>query len=160
MNKGESVIQKNWLINKFAEIRNRILKALSQLTDEQVNWMPGDTGHSVSTLIRHIDGNIKERIHKGICNGTFVRNREDEFKPMYRSKEDLIQTVRSQFQFVIDTITQMSEASFLKSQLVRGRERTNLEILHQCAAHFSEHMGQILYIAKLSLKDDYISTSI
>jgi hypothetical protein len=43
---------------------------------------------------------------------------------------------------------------------VRKRERTNLDMLHQCAAHYSEHMGQILYIAKQILKEKYKSTSI
>ncbi|PFA63359.1 hypothetical protein CN378_18895 [Bacillus sp. AFS015802] len=157
---GESLIQIDWLINKFDELENRMLKAIAQLTDEQVNWRPGNTGHSVATLIRHIDGNIKERIYKGICKGTFIRNREDEFKPLYIPKVDLEKMVIDQFQFVIETINEMSEESLLETQLVRGRERTNLEVLHQCAAHFSEHMGQILYIAKLCLKDEYTSTSI
>ncbi|UTE78660.1 DinB family protein [Rossellomorea sp. KS-H15a] len=148
------------MLNKFDELKNRMLKALAQMTDEQVNWRPGNTGHSVSTLIRHINGNIMERIHKGICNGDYTRNREEEFRPVYVSNADIEQMVMDQFQFVIDTIREMSEESLLETQLVRGRERTNVEILHQCAAHFSEHMGQILYIAKLCLKDEYTSTSI
>lgn len=130
------------------------------MTDEQLNWRPGNAGHSVSTLIRHIDGNIKERIHKGIRQGTYLRNRDEEFKPIYVSKAELEKMVFDQFQFVIDTVSQMSEESFQKTQLVRGRERTNLEVLYQSAAHFSEHMGQILYIAKMCLRDEYSSTSI
>ncbi|WP_229593183.1 DUF1572 family protein [Rossellomorea vietnamensis] len=99
-----------------------------------------------------------ERIHKGICNGDYTRNREDEFKHVYVSKVEVEKMVMDQFQFqfqfVIDTIREMSEESLLDTQFVRGRERTNVEILHQCAAHFSEHMGQMLYIAKLCLKDE------
>ena len=79
---------------------------------------------------------------------------------MYLSKVELEKLVLNQFQFVIDTISQMSEESLLKTQFVRGRERTNLEVLYQCTAHFSEHIGQILYIAKLCLKEEYTSTSI
>ncbi|MCA1060508.1 DUF1572 domain-containing protein [Rossellomorea aquimaris] len=151
---------KIWLINKFEELKKRILKAIAQMSDEQLNWRPGNAGHCVSTLIRHIDGNIKERIYKGICNGTYIRDREDEFKHVYITKVELEKLVLNQFQFVIDTISQLSEESLLKTQFVRGRERTNLEVLYQCAAHFSEHMGQILYIAKLCLKEEYTSTSI
>jgi hypothetical protein len=33
-------------------------------------------------------------------------------------------------------------------------------MLHQCAAHYSEHMGQIFYIARLILRENYKSTSI
>ncbi|MWC26876.1 DUF1572 family protein [Paenibacillus sp. MMS18-CY102] len=59
---------REWLAAKFEEIRKRILKALEQLDDEQVNWRPNDASHSISTLIKHIEGNILERIAKGILH--------------------------------------------------------------------------------------------
>lgn len=55
---------RDWLSRKFDEIRKRILKALQQLNEEQVNWKPDGTSHSISTLIKHVDGNIQERIIK------------------------------------------------------------------------------------------------
>jgi len=54
----------------------------------------------------------------------------------------------------------MTEESLMSTQLVRNKERLNLDMLLQCAMHFSEHLGQVLYIAK-SIKDEtYLSTSI
>ncbi|WP_160036063.1 DUF1572 family protein [Paenibacillus sp. An7] len=52
---------REWLVNKFEEIRERILKVTSQLDDDQLNWRPNEASHSISTLIKHIEGNIKER---------------------------------------------------------------------------------------------------
>lgn len=151
---------REWLVRKFEEIRRRILRAIEQLDDTQLNWRPDEVSHSVSTLIRHIDGNIKERILNGILNQSVERNREDEFKHADVSKSDLKEMVMSRFQLIIDTIHTMSESEFEARQLVRNRERTNLDMLFQCAVHFSEHMGQILYIAKMCLKDKYESTSL
>jgi uncharacterized damage-inducible protein DinB len=61
---------------------------------------------------------------------------------------------------IIAAVQQMTDEQFEQKQTVRNKERTNLEVLHQCAAHYSEHMGQIFYIAKQLLKENYQSTSI
>jgi hypothetical protein len=67
--------------------------------------------------------------------------------------------MRDRFDFIIATIKSLSEEQFEAKQVVRGEERTNLDMLHQCAAHFSEHVGRIFYIAKIRLEGQYISTT-
>lgn len=151
---------REWLIKKFEEIRKRILNAISQLDDEQLNWRPHESSHSISTLIRHIEGNIKERILKGILHQEIQRNREEELTHCFVEKSELEKVCAERLQFVIDTIRNISDETLEQKQIVRSRERTNLDMLHQCAAHFSEHMGQIFYIAKQCLKEDYKSTSL
>lgn len=152
---------RKWLEDKFENIRSRILKALVQLNDEQVNWRPNHSSLSISTLIRHIEGNIQERVMKGVLQQDVApRNREQELTQVFVSRDDLIQIVKNRFQFLIDTVKSMSSQDFEQVQLVRGNERSNLDILHQCATHYSEHMGQIFYIAKQCLTVQYKTTSI
>ncbi|SEK18545.1 Protein of unknown function [Paenibacillus sp. cl141a] len=152
---------RKWLEDKFENIRSRILKALVQLNDEQVNWRPNHSSLSISTLIRHIEGNIQERVMKGILQQDVApRNREQELTQVFVSRDDLIQIVKNRFQFLIDTVKSMSSQDFERVQPVRGKERSNLDILHQCATHYSEHMGQIFYIAKQCLTVQYKTTSI
>ncbi|PCL90116.1 DinB family protein [Paenibacillus lautus] len=152
---------RKWLEDKFENIRSRILKALVQLNDEQVNWRPNHSSLSISTLIRHIEGNIQERVTKGILQQDVApRNREQELSQVFVSRDDLIQIVKNRFQFLIDTVKSMSSQDFEGVQSVRGKERSNLDILHQCATHYSEHMGQIFYIAKQCLTVQYKTTSI
>ncbi|RKN76070.1 DUF1572 family protein [Paenibacillus ginsengarvi] len=149
-----------WLIQKFEEIRKRTLLALQQLNEEQLNWRPDPASLSISSLIRHIEGNIQERIAKGILNRQVTRDRDEELRQRNMSRFELESIVRDRFQFVIDTVQAMTEADMERTQPVRNRERTNLDVLHQCATHYSEHMGQIFYIAKQLLKDEYKSTSL
>ncbi|WP_141504272.1 DinB family protein [Paenibacillus luteus] len=151
---------KEWLILKFEEIRKRILKAVDQLDEEQLNWSPDETSHSIAVLIFHLNGNIQERIVKGILLQKSDHNRADELVSNYVQKKMLEQTVQDGFQLVIDTIRSLSDERLMQTQQVRSRKRTNLDMLHQCAAHYSEHMGQIFYIAKQCLKGNYKSTSI
>jgi hypothetical protein len=94
---------REWLTGKFAEIQRRLLQALRQLNDDQVNWSPDAHSHSISTLVRHIEGNIQERVIKGMLHENVVRNREDEFKPMRISRPELETIVQERLQLVIDT---------------------------------------------------------
>lgn len=151
---------RDWLTKKFEEIRRRILKALEQLDDEQVNWRPDGISHSISTLIKHIEGNIQERIMKGILHEDVQTNRDNALKQTYVKRDELEKIVYYRFELVVDTLKNISNEKLEQTQLVRNRERTNLDMLHQCAAHYSEHMGQIFYIAKQILQENYKSTSI
>ncbi|WP_426452464.1 DinB family protein [Paenibacillus sp. S-38] len=135
-------------------------KAISQLDDEQLNWKPNEASHSISSLIKHIEGNIQERILRGILQQEIERNREVELEQTFITKPQLETTIENQFKFIIEMIGEISDEKLEEKQLVRTRERTNLDMLHQCAAHYSEHMGQIFYIAKLCLNKNYTSTSI
>ncbi|GMK41326.1 hypothetical protein PCCS19_43820 [Paenibacillus sp. CCS19] len=149
-----------WLAGKFEEIRRRLLRAIEQLNDEQLNWRPNEASHSIVTLIRHMDGNMKERVEKGILLREVVRDRALDFVPSPLTKDELLVIVDQRFGFLIETVKLLTETELMRKQTVRAKERTNLDMLHQCAAHYSEHMGQVLYIAKLCLNDAYKSTSI
>ncbi|MBP1989339.1 DinB family protein [Paenibacillus eucommiae] len=150
----------NLLVDKFIEIEKRTLLVLDQLSDEQVNWSPNEASNSITNLIVHISENIHERISKGINNKDFIRNRDAEFENMYRTKAELKHIFEQSFEELKDTTRNMTETAFLRTQVVRDRERTHLDMLFQCAAHFSEHMGQILYIAKIILDDQYVTTTL
>ncbi|MCM3627510.1 DUF1572 domain-containing protein [Paenibacillus glycanilyticus] len=151
---------REWLTRKFEEIQGRILKALEQLDDEQVNWSPSTNSHSISTLIRHMEGNALERVNKGILYQDISRDRDAEFRHVFKTKEELVLTIRNCLEGITGALRSISDEQLERTQSVRGKERTNLDMLHQCAAHYSEHMGQIFYIAKQLLKEEYKSTSI
>jgi hypothetical protein len=156
----EDDFNRKWLIKKFEEIKTRILKSIDQLTESELNWSPDEISHNIPNLLRHIEGNIKERIVKGICNEEISRDRKNEFSRSFMSKVEAENLIEKNFEFVIALLKELPTDRFAEVQMVRGKERTNLDMLHQCAAHYSEHMGQIFYITKQCLKDKYRTTSV
>lgn len=151
---------REWLTNKFEEIRTRLLQALSQLNDEQVNWRPNTVSLSSAVIIKHVHANMKERVAKGILQQEYIRNRDAEFEFSESSVAQLEELVQETFTQLIDTVHSISDEVFAQKQTVRDKESTNAAILHQCAAHYSEHMGQILFIAKQCLAERYEPTSV
>jgi uncharacterized damage-inducible protein DinB len=153
-------VVKKLLVKKFEEIHRRILLALNQLSDEEVNWRPNQSSNSISNLIVHIDGNVNERIGKGINNRNNIRDRDKEFEEIHKTKEELVDLTNRAFNELIETTKKTNDEILMETQMVRNTKRTNLDMLIQCATHFSEHMGQILYIAKMMKDSEYIITSI
>ena len=151
---------REWLTKKFEEIKNRTLRAIDQLDDDQLNWLPDESSNNIPTLLRHIEGNIKERIMKGFNKAEIIRERDHEFSRKYMTNEEAESLIKNNLQYVIELTRNITGEKLEESQSVRGKERSNLDMLHQCAAHYSEHMGQIIYITKLYLKDKYKTTSV
>ncbi|OXS59769.1 hypothetical protein B1A99_09500 [Cohnella sp. CIP 111063] len=156
----KSDFNREWLVKKFEEIKSRTLKAISQLDEEQLNWSPDPVSHNIPTLLRHIEGNIVERIRKGICKEEIDRDRDKEFLKTLMTKSEAEMLITKNLEYVVGVIKSLPEEKFDEKQIVRGKERSNLDMLHQCAAHYSEHMGQIFYITKQCKKDEYKTTSV
>lgn len=148
------------LAEKFIDIEKRILFVLNQLNDEEANWRPNDSSNSIANLIIHIVGNIKERISNGIHNKVYIRDRDQEFETTYLTILELKTLLKENFTELIETTKTIDQETLNRTQMIRNKERTNLEILFQSSTHFSEHLGQILYIAKILLDNKYATTSI
>ncbi|MCR8642012.1 DUF1572 domain-containing protein [Paenibacillus sp. N1-5-1-14] len=151
---------REWLIKKFGEIKRRTLMVIDQLDDAELNDSSDSISHNIPTLLRHIEGNINERIRKSICKEEVIRDRDQELSKTFMTKSEAEALVHINMDYVIDVIKHLPQEKFEETQIVRGKERLHIDMLHQCAAHYSEHMGQILYIAKQCLKENYKSTSV
>lgn len=155
-----SVVKQN-LLSKFEQIRNKMILAIDQLTDDQVNWRPNKESNSIANLIVHIEGNIQERISSKILGEPNKRNRDQEFdENMARTKEELKEAISKSFQLIINSLSSMTEADMLKVISIKNTDYTVLDIFLMSTSHFSEHLGQIFYIAKTLLEEKYVTTSI
>lgn len=156
----EQAVKAN-LIKKSAEIRRRMLQAIDQLNDDQINWRFNSECNSIANIVVHIRGNIHQRIEAGILGKPDTRDREAEFDPGVRlTLQEAKQMIEESFDLLENTIHNLSGDDLLNKQTVRGKSVTLYDVLNQCNAHFSEHLGQVLYVAKMLLADAYVSTSI
>ncbi|MCM3783445.1 DUF1572 domain-containing protein [Neobacillus mesonae] len=156
----EISLVKELLISKTEDIEKRTLHVLAQLSDEEVNYRYNEMSNSIANLVVHISGNIDERIRSGICGREVIRDRDAEFETLYRTKDELIELTNQSYRDVKETIQQMSEEDFMKTQQIRNREHINLDVLLKCVTHFSEHLGQMLYLAKMLKDQNFVTASI
>jgi len=149
------------LVRKFEEIRDTMKKGIDQLEDDEVNYRPNYESNTIANLVVHIEGNIIQRIGTGIHGYQDERSRDNEFsRELYVSKEELLNRIDSSFKLLIESIKELQNEDLLREIQVRGKPKTIYEVLQQCATHYSEHLGQILYLTKVCLGSSYKTTSI
>ncbi|GFN30267.1 DinB family protein [Paenibacillus xylaniclasticus] len=151
---------RQWLTKKFEEIRRRLLKAIDQLSEEQLNWTPSPSVQSIPSILRHIEDNVMIRVRNCILHEGLVIDRRSLLEQANMKKEEAVELIERNMQLIIKVLADVSDETLEELQDVRGKLRSNLDMLHQCAAHYSEHMGQVFYVAKLSLGDSYLTTSV
>ncbi|GMK37174.1 hypothetical protein PCCS19_02270 [Paenibacillus sp. CCS19] len=149
------------LVCKFEEIRDTLKKGLEQLDDDDINYRPNNESNSIANLVVHIEGNINQRIGTGIHGHRDIRSRDHEFsRDLNVSKDELIDKIDKSFKLLIESVKELQNEDLVRTIEVRGKAKTIYEILQQCASHYSEHLGQILYLAKICLGASYKTTSI
>lgn len=137
---------------KFGEIRRRTLGTLSQLSDEQLHWRPGPESNSVANLVVHVCGNLTQRYVAQLGGAPDVRDRAAEFDTaLQRKGEDLQWLVDSTFDAVDEILSGLTEERLLETVVLRDRQESVLHVIAQTSAHAQEHLGQMLYIAKMKL---------
>lgn len=149
------------LVCKFEEIRDTLRKGIAQLEDDQLNYRPNDESNTIANLVVHIEGNIHQRIGTGLHGYEDVRSRENEFsRELHVTKDELLYRIDNSFKLLLDSIKELQNEDLLRRIEVRGKAKSVYEVLQQCASHYSEHLGQILYLAKICLGSSYTTTSI
>lgn len=137
---------------KFQEIRRRMLGTLSQLSDADINWRPGEESNSIANLVAHVCGNLTQRYVAQLGGAPDVRDREAEFKTgLAKRGEDLQWMIDSTFDAVDEVLSGITEERLLETFEVRGQQDSVLHVIAHTSAHASEHLGQMVYIAKMRL---------
>ena len=141
---------------RFAESRQRLVGVINQLSDEDLNWRPNPESNSITNLILHICGNLHERYNHDISGNPSTRDRPAEFDTSAtRSKADLLQMIDPAFALVDEVLGRLPLPSLFDTAMIRDRQHSVLEIIDRTSNHTSEHLGQIIYIAKIRLGPRY-----
>ena len=149
------------LRKKLHDLYTRASQAIEQMDDSDMNWRPNEESNSVANLVIHMAGNLRQRLISGIGGALDDRDREAEFSNWYSfTRDSVLEILQLSFGEAETTLDQLAPERLSDTQRIRSREVTVLDVLFTVATHMSEHVGQILYIAKLRLGARYRVLSI
>lgn len=136
--------------------------AVAQLTPEQLFHVPGPDDNSVAVLLKHVGGNLRSRwTEPFITDGEKPdRDRDSEFL-VASDTEATVQQVWDTGWAVVDAaLAQMSDADLERTVRIRGEELTLTKALLRSLAHTSQHVGQIILLARHLAGDAWQTLSI
>jgi hypothetical protein len=134
----------------------RCLNVIKQLNDDQVWFRPSSRSNSIGIIIQHLNGNLNQWILDSLGGYNYQRNRPSEFEDNIRaSRDEIIKTFSELGLKVNDTILKIIPEDLLSSRHIQGLDMTVMAAILYSLTHFELHAGQITYITKLQLNENY-----
>jgi len=137
-------------------------KAIAQLPDEKLFWQANEESNSVATIIRHMSGNMISRFTDFLVSDGEKpwRKRDEEFENPVCTRDELMAIWEKGWQCVLNTLATLDESHLEDIVYIRDEAHTVTEALNRQLAHYPYHVGQIVYIAKMTANESWKSLTI
>ena len=128
---------------------------IHRMNIDELNYCYGSESNSILILVKHLSGNMVSRwTDFATSDGEKEwRNRDGEFEHSLETKEELLAIWHRGWDILYGALNSMSPNQLSDLITIRGEKQTILEAINRQLAHYSYHIGQIVFIAK-SLSDE------
>ena len=138
-------------IRFYQHVAEQIHSLVEPLSTEQLWLRPYPYGNSIGHLLLHLTGNLSHYVGTEMAGSGYVRDRALEFSdPSRAAKELVLKNFATTIATVVATLEKQSEADWTLAYSSKGMEAAGdrFTAFLRCAAHVSQHMGQIIYLCK------------
>ncbi|WP_066393049.1 DinB family protein [Neobacillus mesonae] len=139
------------IIQRFSESKKTAEKAIEQLAEGELFWSPNEESNSIAIIVKHMSGNMVSRWTDFFTTDGEKpsRNRDDEFVGDLQTKEQVMKLWELGWQTFLSALKDIREDHLLKTITIRNEPHTVIEAIERQMYHYSYHVGQIVYLAKM-----------
>lgn len=150
------------VINRFLQYKSLAEKTMDQLDDQNLFWQYNENSNSIAILVQHLSGNMISRFTDFLTEDgeKASRNRDAEFEPENKTREQLLIAWNKGWDCLLQTLNSLTTEDLGKTVYVRNQPMPAIDALNRQLAHYSYHVGQIVFIGKMVLDDRWESLSI
>ncbi len=137
-------------------------KALAQVTDEEFYFREHDDLNSLAIIVKHICGNLLSRFtqFKTTDGEKAWRRREEEFTLHPTVRSDMMEIWDKAWTVLFNELDDLRADDLDETIIIRTQPHNISTALIRALAHISNHIGQIVLLAKTFRKDEWESLSI
>ena len=137
------------IAGEYGRYRKLCEDSLAQLADTELCREPA-AGNSVSTIVRHLAGNLRSRFTDLLTSDGEKpwRDRETEFAGAPLGRAELLAAWAEGWKALDGALSALTDEDLGKSITIRGQPLSVREALHRSLAHTSYHVGQIVLLAR------------
>ncbi len=137
-------------------------KTIEQLSEENLLWQFNENSNSIAVIVQHLWGNMLSRWTNLLTEDGEKewRDRDTEFEKIIQTKDELITKWNAGWDCVFNTLDSLTEEDLSKTIYIRKEPHNVLDAINRQLAHYSNHVGQIVYVGKMVLNEKWNSLSI
>jgi len=125
--------------------------AMAQLTDEELFVALDPESNSVALIVKHISGNMRSRFTDFLTSDGEkpTRNRDQEFEiNPATTRADILRWWEEGWACVFTAVEALAPDDVMRTVTIRNEPHTVLQAINRQVAHYSYHVGQIVFLAK------------
>lgn len=137
-------------------------KTFAQLSDEALFWQYNKDSNSIGIIVKHLWGNMLSRwtdFRTSDGEKTW-RQREAEFDADIKTRAELLEKWETGWQCLFDALAPLTKTDLEKLVYIRNQGHTISEAINRQMAHYAYHVGQIVFIGKMTQGNQWQSLSI
>jgi Protein of unknown function (DUF1572) len=138
-------------------------RAFAQLSDEELFVAIDAEANSVAVIVKHLAGNMRSRWTDFLTSDGEKpdRDRDSEFVlDGQTSRADVMRWWEDGWRVLFGAIEPLRPEDLLRRVPIRGEPHTVVEAINRQLAHYAQHVGQIVFLAKHLRSSDWQTLSI
>jgi hypothetical protein len=134
----------------FAHYKKMGEGAMAQVPDSNLTTMLDPEMNSIALIVKHMAGNMRSR-WTGFpeCDGEKPdRNRDTEFETPPATRAEVMTVWDAGWACMFKALEPLTDADLSRETFIRGERHSVLQAINRQIAHYSYHIGQIVFLAK------------
>jgi len=124
--------------------------AIAQCPDSGLLALLDSAANSIGTIVKHLSGNMISRWTDFLNSDgeKSTRNRDAEFEEPPKNRAEILDLWDGGWKCLFSALDGLSDTDMTKTVTIRGEEHSVMQAINRQIAHYSDHVGQIILLAK------------
>jgi len=124
--------------------------AMEQVSDEQLFATLDPEMNSIAIVVKHMAGNMRSRWTDFLTSDGEKpdRNRDTEFEQPPSTRAELLKLWNEGWERVFAALEPLSDPDLARTVTIRGEPHSVMQAINRQIAHYSYHIGQIVFLTK------------
>jgi hypothetical protein len=147
------------LFRYYKELGDR---AIAQCPDAGLFAMLDPESNSIATIVKHMVGNMKSRWTNFLTSDGEKpdRNRDSEFETPPQTRAEIVELWERGWKYLFDALEPLTDADLSKTITIRSEPHSVTQAINRQIAHYSYHIGQIVFLARHFCGEKWQSLSV
>ena len=146
----------------FTHYRTMGEAAMAQVADANLTAVLDPEMNSIAQIVKHMAGNMRSRF-TGFPEADGEkpeRNRDSEFEAPPATRAELMALWDAGWACIFSALDPLTDADLSRDTFIRGERHSVMQAINRQIAHYSYHVGQIVFLAKHLQSADWKSLSV
>ncbi|MBL7942568.1 MAG: DUF1572 family protein [Flavobacteriales bacterium] len=139
----------------FRQYKSLGEKAMAQVDDQRLFWCFHNDSNSIAMIVQHISGNMLSRFTNFFTEDgeKSWRHRDNEFEPVLTTRIEMMEAWDNGWNLLLPLLDNLTEADLERTVYIRSEPHSVLKAIQRQLAHYSYHIGQIVFLSKMVAVD-------